>query len=112
MDRLQQWWNNGLPKPVKFVFLVLLLNALPAISILMTLPGRTEDPFVWTVLPEINVRLLGVGQRGLAAALPVDGAVTASPRYTRLSIEKKLAFTASCFRQVKPTSRHLLTLQY
>lgn len=88
MDRLQQWWNNGLPKPVKFVFLVLLLNALPAISILMTLPGRTEDPFVWTVLPEINVRLLGVGQRGLAAALPVDGAVTAS-RVTPVCPSKK-----------------------
>lgn len=60
MERLQQWWDNGLPKPVKFVFLVLMLNAVPAITILMTLPGRTEELFVWTVLPEINARLLGV----------------------------------------------------
>lgn len=60
MELINRWWHNSLPKSVKFVFLVLLLNALPAIIILMTLPDRTEDLFVWTVLPEINARLLGV----------------------------------------------------
>lgn len=60
MNRLKQWWLNDLPIPVKFVFLVLLANAVPAIIILMSLPGRTEDLFVWTVMPVINARLIGV----------------------------------------------------
>jgi hypothetical protein len=60
MSRLREWWFNALPFEVKFVFLVLLANAVPAITILMTLPGRTEDLFVWTVTPVINARLMGV----------------------------------------------------
>jgi hypothetical protein len=60
MDWLKQWWNNGLPKGVKFVFLVLLANGLPAFLILMTLPGMTETLFVWTIKPVINARLVGV----------------------------------------------------
>jgi hypothetical protein len=60
MDRLKQWWNNDLPKGVKFVFLVLLANAVPAIIILMSIPDRTETFFVWTLNPEINARLMGV----------------------------------------------------
>ncbi len=60
MHRLKQWWNNSLPKPVKFVFLVLLANALPAIIILMSIPNMTEDFFVWTIKPVINARLVGV----------------------------------------------------
>ena len=60
MNRLKQWWNNSLPKPVKFVFLVLLANALPAIIILMSIPNMTEDFFVWTIKPVINARLIGV----------------------------------------------------
>ncbi len=60
MNQLRQWWYNTLPIPVKFVFIVLLANALPAISILMTFPHRTEELFVWTVNPVINARLMGV----------------------------------------------------
>lgn len=60
MDKLKHWWNNDLPKGVKFVFLVLLANAVPAIIILMTIPHMTEDFFVWTVKPVINARLMGV----------------------------------------------------
>ena len=60
MKSLKQWWNNGLPKEVKFVMFVLLANAVPAIIILLTIPGRTEDFFVWTITPVINARLIGV----------------------------------------------------
>lgn len=60
MNWLKEWWNNGLSKSVKFVFLVLLANALPAFIILMTLPGMTDILFVWTVNPVINARLVGV----------------------------------------------------
>jgi hypothetical protein len=60
MDKLKLWWNNDLPKGVKFVFLVLLANAVPAIIILMSIPHMTEDFFVWTVKPVINARLMGV----------------------------------------------------
>jgi hypothetical protein len=60
MNSLKQWWDNDLPKPVKFVFFVLLANAVPAITILMTLPTYTETLFVWTVKPVINARLMGV----------------------------------------------------
>ena len=60
MNKLKQWWNNDLPKEVKFVFMVLLANALPAIIILMSIPHLTEDFFVWTVKPVINARLMGV----------------------------------------------------
>ena len=60
MEKLRKWWLNDLPKEVKFVFFVLLANALPAISILMLLPGQTENLFVWTIKPIINARLMGV----------------------------------------------------
>ncbi|KAA3663758.1 MAG: hypothetical protein DWQ04_09215 [Chloroflexi bacterium] len=60
MDYLKQWWANDLPTGVKFVFLVLLANAVPAILILMSLPNMTEQLFVWTVKPAINARLMGV----------------------------------------------------
>jgi len=45
---------------VKFVFLVLLANAVPAFIILLTLPRHTETFFVWTINPVINARLVGV----------------------------------------------------
>lgn len=56
---IRQWWSNDLPKSVKFVFLVLLANAVPAFLILMLLPAYTDILFVWTVRPEINARLVG-----------------------------------------------------
>ena len=59
MNSLKQWWNNDLSKGVKFVFLVLLANGLPAFLILMTLPTFTEILFVWTIKPVINARLVG-----------------------------------------------------
>jgi hypothetical protein len=60
MNTLRQWWFNDLPIRVKFVFLVLLVNAVPATLILLSLPTRTDDLFVWTVTPVINARLIGV----------------------------------------------------
>lgn len=60
MDRLREWWFNELPREVKLVFAVLLANGLPAFVILMSIPTRTEDFFVWTIKPEINARLVGV----------------------------------------------------
>ena len=60
MSMFKRWWANELPTGVKFVFLVLLANAVPAILILMTLPNMTEDLFVWTINPVINARLIGV----------------------------------------------------
>jgi hypothetical protein len=60
MNKIKLWWNNDLPKSVKFVLLVLLANGLPAFIILMSMPGKTEDLFVWTINPTINARLVGV----------------------------------------------------
>lgn len=60
MTWLNQWWNNDLSKGVKFVFLVLLANGLPALIILMTLPNKTETLFIWTIAAEISARLIGV----------------------------------------------------
>ena len=60
MNRLKHWWSNDLSGWVKFVFLALLANGLPAFIILMTLANRTETFFVWTITPEINARLVGV----------------------------------------------------
>jgi hypothetical protein len=60
MDRIKQWWNNDLSRGVKFVFLALLANGLPAFIILMSVPSMTEILFVWTINPEINARLVGV----------------------------------------------------
>jgi hypothetical protein len=60
MNLLRRWWNNDLPMGVKLVFVLLLINALPAITILSFLPGRTETLFVWTVTPFINARLMAV----------------------------------------------------
>lgn len=60
MDMLRNWWFNDLSRWVKFVFMALLVNALPAFIILMSLPGKTDTFFVWTINPEINARLVGV----------------------------------------------------
>ena len=60
MDTFERWWTNDLPIGVKIVCFLLLANAVPAITILMSLPGMTEDLFVWTVTPVINARLMGV----------------------------------------------------
>jgi hypothetical protein len=83
MNWLRQWWSNDLPKEVKFVFFVLLANAVPAITILMTLPTRTEDLFVWTVTPVINARLMGVMY---ANALLLVGIGFFQPNWARVRI--------------------------
>jgi hypothetical protein len=83
MSRLKQWWSNDLPTGVKFVFLVLLANAVPAIIILMTMPSRTADLFVWTVTPVINARLMGVMY---ANALILVGIGVFQPNWARVRI--------------------------
>jgi len=60
IDKLKQWWAKGLAKSIKFVFLLLLANALPVFIILMSLPRMTEVLFVWTINPVINALLVGV----------------------------------------------------
>jgi hypothetical protein len=60
LNALKAWWLNDLWIGVKFVILVLLANAVPAIIILMSLPHMTEVLFVWTIKPVINARLMGV----------------------------------------------------
>lgn len=60
MNTLKAWWHNDLPRAVKFVFLVLLANGLPAFLILTILPNFTETLFVWTIKPVINARLIAV----------------------------------------------------
>lgn len=45
---------------VKFIYLVLLANALPAFVILIGFPGQTDQWFVWTIKPDASARLLGV----------------------------------------------------
>ena len=60
MHYLQEWWDNDLSKWVKFVFLVLLANGLPAFIILISVPHLTETLFVWTINPPVSARLVGV----------------------------------------------------
>lgn len=85
MNLIKQWWNNRLPKSVKFVFLVLLANGLPAYIILMSLPNYTEYLFVWTITPEINARLVGVMYSN-ALLLVVFGALQTSWPRVRITM--------------------------
>ena len=59
MEILKEWWNNDLSRWVKFVFLALLANGLPAFIILMSVPGMTDVLFVWTIGTKLNARLVG-----------------------------------------------------
>jgi hypothetical protein len=83
MNELKHWWSNDLPKGVKFIFLVMLANAVPAITILMLLPHMTEILFVWTVKPIINARLMGVMY---ANALILVGIGLFQPNWGRVRI--------------------------
>jgi hypothetical protein len=47
-------------RAVTAVQAILVVNALPAFVNLMTIPGRTDRWFVWTVKPAANARVLGV----------------------------------------------------
>ncbi len=60
MDRLVSWWKSGLSPWVKFVYLVLMANGVPAFIVLILLAGQTKDWFVWTITPDASARLLGV----------------------------------------------------
>jgi hypothetical protein len=83
MSTLKQWWFNDLPTGVKFVFLVLLANAVPAIIILMSVPSMTEDLFVWTITPVINSRLIALMY---ANALILIGIGVFQPNWARVRI--------------------------
>ena len=82
---LKRWWQNDLPTGVKFVFLVLLANGLPAFLILMSLPQFTEILFVWTIKPVINARLIGLMYSN-ALLLVVIGALQTSWARVRITM--------------------------
>ena len=109
IDRVKQWWFNDLSIAVKFVFLVLLANGLPAFIILMSLPGETETLFVWTVKPDINARLLGV-MYGNALLLVVFGAFQTTWARVRITMVVITLFsllaTALTFFYLKPFLAH------
>jgi hypothetical protein len=50
----------GAVTAVRFVLVLLLVNAAAAFVVLQAVPGRTEDLFVWTIHPSANARVLGV----------------------------------------------------
>ena len=61
------WRALFLPRPdsgrsplTTLVLVLLLVNALPGFVLLQSVPGRTEDWFVWTINPDANARVLGV----------------------------------------------------
>jgi hypothetical protein len=60
LRQLGCWWHSGLTPWVKLVYLLLLANGLPACIILLGVPSRTQDLFVWTIAPPASARLLGV----------------------------------------------------
>jgi hypothetical protein len=109
MDRLKQWWFNGLSPWVKFVFLALLANGLPAFIILMSLPGMTETLFVWTIKPKINARLMGV-MYGNALLLVGFGALQAKWARVRIIMVVIALFsllaTVLTFFYLKPFLAH------
>lgn len=109
MDTLKRWWANALPKEVKFVFFVLLANALPAISILMMLPGHTEKLFVWTIKPVINARLMGVMYANALILLVIGVFQTSWPR-VRIIVMDIMVFsflaTVLTFVYLKPFLAH------
>jgi hypothetical protein len=109
MDKLKQWWFNDLPIVVKFVFLALLANGLPAFIILMSMPDKTETLFVWTVKPEINARLMGV-MYGNALLLVIFGAFQTTWARVRIIILDITVFsilaTVLTFFYLKPFLAH------
>jgi hypothetical protein len=46
-------------RAVTTVQAILVVNALPAFVVLMSVPDRTDHWFVWTVKPAANARVLG-----------------------------------------------------
>ena len=109
METIKQWWSNDLSRGVKLVFLVLLANGLPAFIILMSIPGKTESFFVWTVRPEINARLLGVMYSN-ALMLVLFGALQRSWARVRITMVVITLFsvlaTVLTFFYLKPFLAH------
>src|SRR6476646_8698812 len=85
IDAVRHWWKSGLSPWVKFVYLVLVANGLPAFIILMLLPGQTATWFVWTVKPQASSHLLGV-MYGNALLLVLFGAVQSSWARARITL--------------------------
>lgn len=65
---------GGTSPQVRFVYLVLLANGLPAFLILNLAPAHTDVLFVWTVSPPASAQLLGV-MYGNALLLVAIGAL-------------------------------------
>jgi hypothetical protein len=109
MSPFTRWWRSEPDPGVKLVFLVLLANALPAITVLMTFPDRTDVLFVWTVQPELNARLLGVMY---ANALLLVGIGALQPSWPRVRIVLvvvtlfSILATALTFVYLKPFLSH------
>lgn len=109
MDTLRKWWMNDLPRGVKVAFAVLLANAAPAITILMTLPRRTEQLFVWTIKPVINARLMGVMYANALILIIIGVLMTSWPRVRVIMAQITVfsfAATALTFVYLKPFLAH------
>lgn len=85
VDTALNWWKGGLSPWVKLVYLVLIANGLPALIILMSLPGQTANWFVWTVNLQASAHLLGV-MYGNALLLVVFGAMQPSWARARITL--------------------------
>lgn len=97
----------GFPPWVKFAYLVLVANGLPAFIILMSLPGQTQNWFVWTVKPEASARLLGA-MYGNALMLVVLGII--QPNWARITVVVislfSVAATVVTFLHLGPFMQH------
>jgi hypothetical protein len=82
---LARWWRGGVSPRVKFVYLVLLANGVPAFFLLTLFPGDTDDLFVWTIVPEASAQLLGV-MYGNALLLVVIGLAQPSWERARVTV--------------------------
>ena len=109
MEFIRKWWSNGLSPWVKFVYLVLLANGLPAFVILMSAPAMTDILFVWTVKPPINAHLMGVMYFN-ALLLVAFGAVQTSWARARITMVVITLFsilaTLLTFVYLKPFLAH------
>jgi hypothetical protein len=95
--------GGGLRLAIRLIQIDLIANAVPAAVVLLSLPGRTADLFVWTVVPSANARVLGVMY--LSAAL----LVAASWRFTRWS-DVRVTFVVIAPFAVLATAVTFLTL--
>jgi hypothetical protein len=109
IDAVRHWWKSGLSPWVKFVYLVLVANGLPAFIILMSLPGQTATWFVWTVNPQASAHLLGImyGNALLLVLLGVTQPSWARARITLLVISIfSVIATIVTFLNLDPFLKH------